>query len=97
EWVLEPGDMLYLPPRFAHEGTAIGECTTYSIGFRAPKAQELGLEFLAWMTERIELPGMYTDPDLALQANSAEISETMIDRVTEMLNAVRWNRDDVAD
>lgn len=96
EWVLEPGDMLYLPPRYAHEGTAIGECTTYSIGFRAPKAQELGSEFLGWMSERIDLPGMYTDPDLALQANSAEISDAMVDKVTEMLNGIRWSREDVA-
>lgn len=97
EWVLEPGDMLYLPPRYAHEGTAIGECTTYSIGFRAPQARELAAGFLGWMAERVNLPGMYTDPDLTLQANSAEIGDAMVDRVTEMLNAIRWNRDDVAD
>lgn len=97
EWVLEPGDMLYLPPRFAHEGTAIGECTTYSIGFRAPKAQELGTEFLAWLADHLDLPGIYTDPDLALQDNSAEISDAMVDRITDTLNAIRWDRNDVAD
>ena len=41
EFVLNPGDMLYLPPRYAHEGVAIGACTTLSIGFRAPTAAEL--------------------------------------------------------
>lgn len=97
EWVLEPGDMLYLPPRFAHEGTAIGECTTYSIGFRAPQAQELGAGFLSWMAERIRLPGMYADPDLRLQDNSAEIGDAMVARVTDMLNGIHWGRDDVAD
>ncbi|MBA4742445.1 MAG: cupin domain-containing protein [Azoarcus sp.] len=97
EWVLEPGDMLYLPPRYAHEGTAIGECTTYSIGFRAPSAQELGSEFLGWLAERRHLEGMYTDPDLALQENSAAISATMIERVAGMLDAIRWGQDDVAD
>ena len=40
EWVLEPGDMLYLPPRYAHDGVAQGECMTYSIGFRAPAQGE---------------------------------------------------------
>jgi 50S ribosomal protein L16 3-hydroxylase len=40
-WVLEPGDMLYLPPLWAHEGTARGECMTASIGFRAPGEREL--------------------------------------------------------
>lgn len=96
EWVLEPGDMLYLPPRYAHEGTAIGECTTYSIGFRAPQARELGAGFLGWLAERVDLPGMYADPDLALQENSAEIGEAMVDRVTDMLKAIQWTREDVA-
>ena len=41
EWLLEPGDMLYLPPGVAHDGVADGECITYSIGFRAPTWQEL--------------------------------------------------------
>ena len=48
EWILEAGDMLYLPPGVAHDGTAVGECLTYSIGFRAPTYQEL-LE--PWLTD----------------------------------------------
>ena len=44
EWLLEPGDMLYLPPGWAHDGVAEGECITASIGFRAPRADELGAE-----------------------------------------------------
>ncbi|HSV80598.1 MAG TPA: cupin domain-containing protein [Ramlibacter sp.] len=46
EVVLEPGDMLYLPPRYAHDGVAEGECQTYSIGFRAPARAELARELL---------------------------------------------------
>ena len=46
EYVLEPGDMLYLPPRYAHDGVALGECQTYSIGFRAPARAELARELL---------------------------------------------------
>jgi len=46
EHVLEPGDMLYLPPRWAHDGVAVGECQTYSIGFRAPSQGELARELL---------------------------------------------------
>lgn len=41
EWVLEPGDLLYLPPGVAHEGVALGECMTISIGFRLPAWQEV--------------------------------------------------------
>lgn len=46
EHVLEPGDMLYLPPRWAHDGVAMGECQTCSIGFRAPARGELARELL---------------------------------------------------
>ena len=95
DWVLEPGDMLYLPPHWAHNGTAIGECTTYSIGFRSPTAQELGAEFLGWMQERICLDGLYADPDLTLQENSAEIGPKMIDQNENMRSAIRRSRKDV--
>ena len=46
EFILEAGDMLYLPPMYAHEGVAVGECMTYSIGFRAPAELELARELL---------------------------------------------------
>ena len=46
EWLLEPGDMLYLPPRWAHEGMAEGDCMTCSIGFRAAGRSEIGREVL---------------------------------------------------
>ena len=46
EFVLEPGDMLYLPPKWAHDGIAEGECMTWSIGFRSPQAGELARELL---------------------------------------------------
>lgn len=95
DWVLEPGDMLYLPPHWAHNGVALGECTTYSIGFRAPTAQELGTGFLAWLQDRIELDGAYADPGLAVQQNSAEISDAMIDRIETLLAGLRWTRDDL--
>lgn len=45
EWLLEPGDMLYLPPRIAHYGVAEGECVTFSLGCRAPSLKELAMHF----------------------------------------------------
>jgi 50S ribosomal protein L16 3-hydroxylase len=96
DWVLNPGDLLYLPPHWAHNGIAVGECMTYSIGFRTPTAQELGVEFLAWMQERICLDRVYADPDLRPQDNSAAIPDAMIDQVSEMLRTIRWEREDVA-
>lgn len=96
DWTLEPGDMLYLPPHWAHNGIAVGECTTYSIGFRSPTAQELGTEFLGWMQERLCLDGLYADPDLSPQTHSAEIAPRMIDQIERMLAGIRWTRADVA-
>ena len=57
EWVLEPGDMLYLPPHIAHDGVAEGECMTCSIGFRAPSTHELTGQFLYHLAERVERRG----------------------------------------
>jgi 50S ribosomal protein L16 3-hydroxylase len=54
EWVLDAGDMLYLPPGWAHDGMAEGECMTASIGFRAPARQALGREVLQCMLDGAE-------------------------------------------
>lgn len=65
EFVLEPGDLLYLPPRYAHDGVAQDECMTYSIGFRAPARAELAQELLARLGEDAgenDTPLMYRDP-----------------------------------
>lgn len=96
EFTLAPGDMLYLPPQYAHEGTAMDECMTYSIGFRAPSYQELGEAFLESMIDSIDLPGRYADPDLKLPRNRAEISNAMLSRVTAELNKMRFTQDDIA-
>jgi 50S ribosomal protein L16 3-hydroxylase len=65
EYLLEPGDMLYLPPRYAHDGVAQGECQTYSIGFRSPARGELARELLQRLAEDAgDVAGetLYRDP-----------------------------------
>jgi 50S ribosomal protein L16 3-hydroxylase len=53
EHLLEPGDMLYLPPSWAHDGVADGgDCITYSIGFRAPRREDLGVELVERLIDR---------------------------------------------
>ncbi len=76
EFVLDPGDMLYLPPRYAHDGVAIGECMTYSIGFRAPGAGELAQEVLQRLAEQaLDEVGdaLYRDPYQTAQGHAARI------------------------
>jgi 50S ribosomal protein L16 3-hydroxylase len=106
EWLLEAGDMLYLPPQLAHWGIAVSDgkvdCMTYSIGFRAPKNQELATEFLGYMQdklnqEQLTIAGMYEDADLRLQEHAAEISTGMVTKVAEILKKIQWSDNDVAD
>lgn len=85
EFVLNPGDMLYLPPQYAHEGVAVNECMTYSIGFRAPAWQELGEAFLAFMADSIELPGRYADQGLRSTRHPGAISDQMMHAVSRTL------------
>jgi 50S ribosomal protein L16 3-hydroxylase len=76
EFVLEAGDMLYLPPRYAHDGVAQGECMTYSIGFRAPDQVELAQSLLQGMAEQLAetMPSKrYRDPGQAAAAHPAQI------------------------
>ncbi len=96
EWLLEPGDMLYLPPRLAHWGIAVGDCMTWSIGFRAPSAQELATQFLIHMQDHLALGGMYADPDLQPQRRPAQIGAQMLRKVRAMLQEIRWGGDDIA-
>lgn len=97
EWVLNPGDLLYLPPCYAHNGVAVDACTTYSIGFRAPSVQEIATQFLVYMQDKLDLPGMYQDADLNWQAHPAEISDAMLDQIAGMIARVTWQRADIAD
>ena len=98
EWLLEAGDMLYLPPQIAHWGISESDdCMTYSIGFRAPKTQELQHEFLSYLQDNLSVEGLYADADLKLQNHPAEMSDEMINKVGEMLQKITWDKNDVAD
>lgn len=94
-WDLDAGDMLYLPPQCAHDGVAVTECFTYSVGFRAPTYQEWTDAFLDDLRDRLQVPGRYADPDLAPQRHPAELPDVLLDRVGKALQAIRWSPSDV--
>jgi len=96
EFVLEPGDMLYLPPHYAHDGVAIGECMTYSVGFRAPSYQELAEGFLQFMVETVDLPGRYADPELKPARAPAELGTAMLQKVRDELEKLTFDEEDIA-
>jgi 50S ribosomal protein L16 3-hydroxylase len=89
EWVLEPGDMLYLPPGVAHEGTAIGESLTYSIGFRAPTFKELFEPWLIDFADTVSLPGRYADPGRAAARCPARLPSDMVADIHASLSSAR--------
>jgi len=90
EHVLAPGDMLYLPPQYAHDGIAVDACTTYSIGFRAASANEVGTAFLDYLRDALDLPGRYADPDAQPTAEPARIDAAMQERYIALLAGISW-------
>ena len=100
EWVLEPGDMLYLPPHIAHDGVAIGECMTCSVGFRAPLAGEMIGQFFFDLAERAgEMPGAarrLRDPGREPTRHPARLPEDLVDTTEAWLRSVSWKREDIA-
>lgn len=85
EWVLEPGDMLYLPPRLAHFGTAEDECMTYSVGFRAPSAAEVLTHFTDFLAQFLPDEDRYSDADLLPLEDPYQIQQDAIDRLKSLL------------
>jgi len=96
EWTLAGGDLLYLPPCYAHHGVAIGDCITWSIGLRAPSRQEIAARFLDFLHDHLQLDGSYRDPGLKPQRHPAAIGTAMLRQVRAMVNSIRWRDTDIA-
>ncbi len=85
DWVLEPGDMLYLPPGVAHYGVAQGDSLTFSIGYRALSQSELQTSFMDYLLEHGSLSTYFTDTQLQPQQHPGEISSDTINKLTQLL------------
>lgn len=91
EWVLSPGDMLYLPPHVAHWGLADDDdCMTYSIGFRVPHARELAIEFLEECRQQGLPDVLYADADLQATTDPSAIDDAMVGRVQALMQQLQW-------
>jgi 50S ribosomal protein L16 3-hydroxylase len=95
EWMLQAGDLLYLPPHYAHHGIAVGNCITWSIGLRAPDWQEMAMRFLDFLHDHLRLDGGYRDPGLEPQRHPAAIGRSMLRQVRAMVNSIRWSDADI--
>ena len=96
-FLLMPGDMLYLPPGVAHHGVAFGECMTCSIGFRAPSQQELLADFAAQLMQEAQAGVRYADPDLLPTAHPGELSQEARARARQLLRAQLRPSDEALD
>ena len=91
DWVVAPGDLLYLPPGVPHHGVAEDACLTFSIGMRAPAAAELLGDFVDTLAAEADDTLRYRDPDLAPARDPNEIDAEAMRRVVEALNLLRMN------
>lgn len=85
EWVLEPGDMLYIPPGIAHYGIAEDECMTCSVGFRAPSHGEILLHFTDYLSQSLTDQSRYGDNGLQLPADPAAIDDETVERLQRII------------
>jgi 50S ribosomal protein L16 3-hydroxylase len=95
EVLLEPGDLLYLPPGWGHDGVALDACFTCSIGFRAPRGAELAVAFLDHLHERGLPDAVYRDPGLRATRHPAQIGGDMTAFAERLLSRISWRRSDV--
>src|SRR6266571_2933915 len=95
-FIAEPGDLLYLPPGWRHDGVALEPCFTYSIGFRAPRGAELGAAFLDWLHERGLPDAAYRDPRLEPTSRPAQIPREMIRFARTIMEKVKTSRTDAS-
>ncbi len=86
DWLLEPGDMLYLPPGIAHHGVSRSEdCMTFSVGFRALSADESITSFADYLGEQLPESRRYADPDLAAPLHPGEIDDAALARIRRLI------------
>lgn len=87
EYILGPGDILYVPPGVAHWGTAIGECTTFSIGFRAPRLSDMVSRWVDKLLEQMDPELFYSDSLIEPVTRAGEIRPRDLERVRAQLQA----------
>jgi 50S ribosomal protein L16 3-hydroxylase len=94
DWVLQPGDMLYLPPGIPHHGVAVDPCLTISVGLRAPSAAELLDDYASTLATDAPETLRYVDADLALPEDCGEIDAAALARAEVALRQLHMNDPD---
>jgi 50S ribosomal protein L16 3-hydroxylase len=95
EYLLEPGDLLYLPPGWAHDGVALEPSVTCSVGLRAPQGTELAAAFLDYLHERGLPSARYRDPALAPASRPGLLDGRLVGHARRVLGRIRWRGADI--
>ena len=93
--VLEPGDLLYLPPGWGHDGVAVGECMTCSVGFRAPRDDELARALLQRLADAADADGaapLYSDPSQPATSTPGEVPPALAEHAARALQRALRDR-----
>jgi 50S ribosomal protein L16 3-hydroxylase len=85
EWVVNPGDILYLPPNVPHYGVALNECMTYSVGFRAPLQSDMLEKLVDDLLEEPRLQQRFRDEGRGLQEHPGELTASDMDRLIDFV------------
>ncbi len=96
-WILEPGDMLYIPPQFAHHGVAMDDCITYSIGFRAPSVADILSDFTTHLASKLTNDQRFSDPKRKPLVNPGQIDKSAIVQLRTHIQETLGNDDEIAD
>jgi len=97
EWIVAPGDLLYLPPRYAHDGVAVDTCTTWSVGFRAPRWRELLSELFAELPAGGIVDRLYEDAGARPTSHPGALPEAMVTGLADTLARLAFPRAALAD
>jgi 50S ribosomal protein L16 3-hydroxylase len=92
---LEKGDILYLPPHFAHHGVGDSDAFTFSVGFRAPDFTKLKVDFLDYLDNKELIEKIYEDPNIRPTKYPAKIPSKLVRETRQILDRLRWNQDDI--
>ncbi|WKE67239.1 cupin domain-containing protein [Gallaecimonas kandeliae] len=85
---MEPGDILYIPPGFPHEGYAVTAALNYSVGFRAPSGRDLLTHFADLAIDEERYNHRYGDPDLRVRDKRGEVSLPELNRLKRCLTEI---------
>lgn len=97
EWTLNPGDMLYIPPQYAHNGVAVNDCMTFSIGFRAPSEADILSNYIDFINDQLTEDKRYSDLNLQdTKSAPAKVDELAIGRIQSILKAKLNDKESIA-